>query len=43
LAKGLASLVSWRPAWWRAPMARFLSAAMALGPDLVRTVKLSSR
>src|ERR1019366_1358499 len=38
-----ASVVSWRPARRRAPIARFLSAAMTLGPDLVRTAELSSR
>jgi hypothetical protein len=42
LAQRVASVVSWRPARWRAPMARFLRAAMILGPDRVRTVDLSS-
>ncbi len=37
LAQRVASVVSCRPARWRAPMARFLSAAMARGPERVRT------
>ena len=36
LAQRVASVVSWRPARWRAPMARFLSAAMACAPERVR-------
>ncbi len=36
-AQRMASVVSCRPARWRAPMARFLSAAMARGPERVRT------
>ena len=43
LAQRVAWVVSWRPARRRAPIARFLSAAMTLGPDLVRTAELSSR
>jgi len=43
LAQRVASVVSWRPARRSAPIARFLSAAITLGPDRVRTMELSSR
>src|SRR5258708_37560946 len=43
LAQRVASVVSWRPARWRAPTARFLRGAMARGPDRVRMVEWSSR
>jgi len=42
LAQRFASVVSGRPAWCRAPTARFLSVAMARGPERVRTVESSS-
>jgi hypothetical protein len=38
----VASVTSVRPARRNAPMARFLSAAMALGPERVLTWDLSS-
>jgi hypothetical protein len=43
LAQRVASVVSCRPARWRAPTARFLKGAVARGPERVRTVELSSR
>ena len=43
LAQRVASVVSCRPARCRAPTARFLRVAMALGPERVRTVEWSSR
>jgi hypothetical protein len=43
LAQRVASVVSCRPARCRAPMARFLSATMARGPERVRTWDWSSR
>ncbi len=39
LAQRVASVVSCRPARWRAPMARFRRVAMARGPERVRTVE----
>jgi hypothetical protein len=43
LAQRVASVVSCRPARWRAPTARLLKVAMARGLERVRTVELSSR
>ncbi len=40
LAQRVASVVSCRPARWRAPTARFLKVAVARGPERVRTVEL---
>jgi hypothetical protein len=42
-ASRLASAMSRRPARWWAPTARLRRPAMTRGPDLVRTVELSSR
>jgi mannose-6-phosphate isomerase-like protein (cupin superfamily) len=42
-ASRLASVMSRRPARWWAPTARLRRPAMTRGPDLVRTVELSSR
>jgi hypothetical protein len=43
LAQQVTSVVSWRPARCQAPTARLRRVAIARGPDLVRTVELSSR
>ena len=42
LASRLASVMSRRPVRWWAPTARLRRLAMTRGPDLVRTVELSS-
>ena len=42
LAQRVASVMSVRPAWRRALMARFRMAAMILGPDRVLICDLSS-
>ena len=42
-ASRLASVMSRRPARWWAPTARLRRPAMTRGPELVRTVELSSR